>query len=183
MKLGFIETTKIESAKEQLITAINLYFENKSPVSVHTLIRASHEIFDSLCNKQGLERGVVQQGSKWIKPEMEKVFWNKIVEAKNFFKHADKDSDPYSKIEWNPEISKHYILDTISLYSRLTKDKLTHEMIAFKIWYRINNPDMWDDTTSNIATAFKQATDLLKGHGEKETYEVLLEVSRKSEVN
>jgi len=179
----FEEITQDKAAEEQLITSIKLYFEGYSPVSVHTLIRASHDIFDALCEKKGLERSVIYQGSKWIKPEMLDLFHKKISEAKNFFKHAYSQPKNANKINWNPEISKHYILDTISLYSRISNGKLPCEMMAFKIWYRIDNPEMWDDNTSPIATAFNQASELLKETNKKESFEILLEVCRKNQNN
>lgn len=136
------EVEKFKVAEEQLITAIDLFFNNKSEISVHTLVRAAHEIFDKLCEHKNLQRGVVYEGMKGISGEKKKLVFNKINEAKNFFKHADK--DPEAKITWNPELSTYYIWDATSLYNRLNNEKIPYEILIFSAWFRVQKHHLWD---------------------------------------
>jgi hypothetical protein len=50
-----MKITKLDAAKRQLATAIRLYFEDRDPVSVHTLVMAAGEIIDRLCEWQRLQ--------------------------------------------------------------------------------------------------------------------------------
>lgn len=136
------EVGKLEVAEEQLITVIDLFFKNKSEISVHTLVRATYEILDKLCEHKGLGRGVVYEGVKGIVETQRKKIIDKINEARNFFKHADK--DPEAKIVWNPELSTHYIWDATSLYRRLSNNKMPCEILIFSVWYRVKNHHLWD---------------------------------------
>ncbi len=170
--------SKLSVAEEQLITAIQLYFEGSNPVSVHTLARAAHEILDSICAFRKLERGVVQQGLKWIKPEFKKTFLAKTSEAKNFFKHADKDPDPEGAIEWNPELSTHYIFDATSLYRRITNNPIPCEIMSFILWYRIKNPDMWENTPVELEKNIAEAKKLLEETDKQDVYNILMQICK-----
>lgn len=134
---------KFEVAEEQLITAIDLFFENKSEVSVHTLVCAAHEIFDKLCGYKNIERGVVYEGVKGISEKSRKLVVKKMNEARNFFKHADNDSK--ETIKWNSELSVYYIWDATSLYRRLTNGKMPCEILIFSTWFRIQKHDLWEN--------------------------------------
>ncbi len=134
--------TKFEVAESQLITAIKLYFNDDDPVSIHTLIRASHEILDGLCNFKKIERSVLHKGvESFINPEFKKLVFKKTSEAKNFFKHTKK--DPEDVINWNPELSEYFIWDAISLYERLKNKEISSEMFIFKVYFRIEKKDLW----------------------------------------
>jgi len=167
--------TKFNAAEEQLITAIELFFENNNPVSVHTLVRAAHEVLDKICAFRKLERGVVQQGLDWVKPEFKKTYLNKMSEAKNFFKHADRDPNPEGSITWNPDLSMPYIFDAISLYRRITKNKMPPEIKSFFLWYRIENPEMWENTPASLEEAVNKAKILLKTINKRNAYHLLKE--------
>lgn len=178
------EITKLAAAKEQLVTAIDLYFKDSGPVSIHTLIRASHTILDNICANKKLERGIVQQGVTWIKPGLEKKYWVKINEAQNFFKHADKDPNPDSKVNFNPELSTYYILDAISLYRRIAGDQdIPCEMISFQLWFRINNPDLWNGQTTEFDGVFNLTKEILKDTAKAEAYDLLISACRTARVH
>ncbi|WP_129218177.1 hypothetical protein [Lichenibacterium ramalinae] len=79
--------SKEHAAIAQLETAIWLYFEDKDPISVHTLANAAGEALDGCCTAAGQE-------SMWaafrnhIKPEFWEEIRNKIREPYNHFKHS-----------------------------------------------------------------------------------------------
>ncbi|MEO8631598.1 MAG: hypothetical protein ABI612_26410 [Betaproteobacteria bacterium] len=49
-----MDITKLDAAKNQLATAIWFYFEDRDPISVHTLATAAAEIIDRLCDANGI---------------------------------------------------------------------------------------------------------------------------------
>ena len=167
------EVGKFEAAEEQLITAIDLFFKNKSEISVHTLARAAHEIFDKLCEHKNLQRGVVYEGMRGISDEKKKLVFNKINEAKNFFKHANK--DPEAKITWNPELSTYYIWDAISLYSRLNNPRIPpYEILIFSVWFRVQNNHLWN-TSSELDALIPDAKVELANIDKTSFYDFFLE--------
>ncbi|MDP3999267.1 MAG: hypothetical protein Q8P76_01575 [bacterium] len=130
---------KIEAAKRQLETAIFLFFKNNEPVSIHTLTRAAHEILETLGKAQNLQ-SVTQWGMTMIKEEKRKEISIKMNEAKNFFKHADKDAD--NILNFNTELSNFYLYDSVRLYQGLTK-KLPKLFLIFYVWFFMKNPDIF----------------------------------------
>lgn len=79
--------TNIDAAQRQLSMAIELYFEDRDSVSVHTLAMAAAEIIDKECSVKGLttiRAGLVAE----IKPEHQKEVSDTISRPKNFFKHG-----------------------------------------------------------------------------------------------
>lgn len=82
-----MKVTKLDAAKSQLATAISLYFEDRDPISVHTLAMAAGEIIDRLCVAKGLVSMRVDLMTR-IAPERRKEVADAVNEASNFFKHA-----------------------------------------------------------------------------------------------
>ena len=155
---------KFAAAEGQLLTAIDLFFRDGNQISTYTLARAAHEILDDLCRHNGLERGVLNEGLKHLDKPAKKRIMDKVNEAKNFFKHAA--NDPKNKINWNPEITIHFIIDSISLYRRLTKKKDPYEIFIFYVWYRAHNPEGWpannnfDNLMAEMKDGFAQLSKL-----------------------
>jgi hypothetical protein len=79
--------TKLEAAQQQIGTAIWLYFEDRDPISVHTLAAAAGEIIGHLCRSRGVFslREIFKQA---VKPDYRDEAMRKFAEARNFFKHA-----------------------------------------------------------------------------------------------
>lgn len=142
--------SKLVAAESQYLTAIYLFFNDESPVSAYTLVRAAHEIFDRICALKGLNRSLVAQASSQLRPEKQRDFWLKINEARNFFKHADKDPNPDGEIEWSSELVALYILDALFMYQRLKEDSLPDEALCFFVWYRTKHPEYWSESPSEF---------------------------------
>ncbi len=171
------KVTKFIAAEEQLVTAINLYFENGSQIAVHSLVRNAHEILDALCASRNLKRGILHEGVDLIRPDKRKEFFKKISEARNFFKHA-KD-DPEKDIEWNPDASLPYMWDACSIHQRLSGVKKPCEIISFMLWYRINNPELWEGVPkTNFDDHIGEVALLLSDQDKSESYKLLLETCR-----
>lgn len=168
---------KFEAVEQQLILAIDLFFKDKSEVAIHTLICATHEILDALCAKKNLTRGVIKEGIKDIDPKFHKIIFKKVNEAKNFFKHADKDSD---YILWNPDVSIHFIKDATSLYMRLKNKNIPFEILIFSVWYRVQFHKMFKEGTildDQISDAKKELSNISK----LQFYQIFLDKCKKGE--
>jgi hypothetical protein len=79
--------TKLDAAKAQVATAIWLYFEDRDPISVHTLVVAAGEIIDRICDSKGtlsMRSGLLAR----IVPDRRKEVIAALNKAANFFKHA-----------------------------------------------------------------------------------------------
>ena len=139
-----LKITKMDAAKRQLETAIELYFNDADPVSIHTLAGAAHTIISDLNNKNNGEPMSISDRN--ITEEYKKEFRDKINEAKNHFKHADK--DPEATIDFNPEVNELYIFDACEKYIELTSEK-PRNFLIFRAWFLANHPNVLVDSKEN----------------------------------
>jgi hypothetical protein len=120
---------KIDVARKQIDSAIYLSFFDHDPVPIHTLTRAALEILEKLCEKRGIDYSL-KELNKIIR-SMGKPVYDKWVEHKNFFKHADKDYDANIKSfdeRWNDLL----LYTAIDLYQKLAKK--SKRMESFQLW-------------------------------------------------
>lgn len=101
-----MKLNKIDVACSMLDTSIELWFYQKDPVSIHTLVCSSYQIIHDI-NKQIGWRDLLYD-SLVIKDEYQKEINKMLKESYNYFKHADKDIN--QTIEFNPELSITYIM-------------------------------------------------------------------------
>lgn len=127
--------TKIESARRQLETAVRLYFNDADAVSIHTLVCASHEILKELNAESGKSPAIISD--HWINEPYKKEYRLKLSEAKNFFKHADRDPD--GTLEFNPEMNEIFLLDACEQYEIFTSEKIP-SFVIFRAWFHSKYP-------------------------------------------
>ncbi len=131
--------TKLDAAKNQLETAIQLFFQNGDAVSIHTLVRAAHEILEVLCagkDKKSMMKGILEN----VKEDKVDELMATINEPKNFFKHATR--DPAQKIEFNPESSDLFLWDGCKLYEALTGE-MPKTFYLFNLWFSLSHPNLF----------------------------------------
>ncbi len=133
--------TQLEAAERQLVAAIKIFFDSGDEVAIHMLASHSHEILDRLCAKKDLQRGVIEEGLKNVRPELRKTVIDKINKAKNYFKHGD--SNPEEILSWEPKVTEYFIWDATSLHRKLAGMQKTPEIIFYDLWFRIHHDDMW----------------------------------------
>ena len=139
-----ITVAKIEVARRQLRTAIELWFYDGDPVSIHSLAAASHQIVHDLNRKNGGPNLMLD--AAFIKAEYRKEFLNNIKHASNFMKHADRPNDsPRLTLLFRPETNRDFMLFTIICLGYLDEELGTTE-IAFERWHTFNNPNLMSDT-------------------------------------
>jgi hypothetical protein len=133
-----IRIGKCEAGKQQLRTAIKLWFKGGDPVSAHALAFAAYEIFHFLSEKRDPTRRDLLFDTATIKDEFRKD-WNQLVRKEaNFFKHADRDGD--AVIEFDPAITEHFILFAIG-GRELCGEASSDEERAFIWWIHVNRPE------------------------------------------
>lgn len=129
-----IKISKLDAAKRQLETAIRLFFNDADPISIHTLASAAHCILSDLNKKVGGHPMIVSDFL--ILEKYKQEFRKKISEAKNHFKHADKDPD--AVIDFYPEINDFLLYDACSKYEELTGESVSYFRI-FAGWFVSGN--------------------------------------------
>lgn len=119
--------SKIEGARRQLDTAIDLYFDNADSLSTHTLAFAAFKVlFDLYPHHQG--DGFATR----IDAMISKEGWRAMSGVANFLKHADRDPDALLQAHHPEEAMAIIGLGTL-LYRRITGD-FSSKMRAFDIW-------------------------------------------------
>lgn len=132
-----LKMTKLDAARRQLKTAVRLYFNDEDAVSIHTLVCASHEILATLKSIKGDFPMIMSDNL--INEPYKKEFRRIMSAPKNFFKHADKDSD--STIDFNPKINEYFLLDACEAYELLTGEKEPY-FIIYRAWFNAKYPEI-----------------------------------------
>lgn len=138
-----ITVTKIEVARRQLRTAIEMWFYDGDPISIHALAAASHQVVHDLNSKNGGPNLMLD--TTYIKEEYRKKFMANIKHASNFMKHADRPNDsPGLTLEFRPESNRDFMAFTIIGLGYLG-EKLGSTEIAFERWQTFNDPNLMSD--------------------------------------
>lgn len=99
---------KVDAARRQLDTAINLWFHKDDPVSIHTLACSAHQILHDINqHRKGPE---LIFDSIVIKDAFRFLAKSYLKKHYNFFKHAEKDPDPEGTIDFNPSVTEGFIM-------------------------------------------------------------------------
>lgn len=136
VELGSIKVSKIDAARRQLDTSIELWFADKDPVSIHALACAAHQIIHDTNRQKGGPELIYD--SAIIKDEYRPQAIALFKRPMNFFKHAEK--DPYSIIELTHITTLFYILMSIIGFQHLGESPSDVER-AFLMWVTIHHPE------------------------------------------
>lgn len=129
--------TKLGAARRQLVTAIRLFFDDREPVSVHTLAHASWRIIRDLCN---FEERVTFLEVHAAKHDLAlRDVYARARQFRNFFEHAKE--DPNAEIEFSDELNDDALAAaTLDLFE-LCNGKLPVEAWALIAWFTAMYPD------------------------------------------
>ena len=139
-----IQVTKLDAARRQLRTAIDLWASDEDPVSIHSLAYAAHQIIHDLNRKAKGPHLLLDMPN--IRKEKLGEFVEMVKRDANFFKHADtrgKRKEPLS-IEFSPDINELFIMVSIMGLKYLEQQIAEHEH-GFLFWYRVHHPEMLDE--------------------------------------
>ncbi len=119
--------SKLEGARRQLETAIDLFFDNKDSLSVHTLAWAAFKVLFDIYPHHNQDGFAAQ-----LDALLGKEGWQSMSGVANFLKHADRDPEAF--------LASHHPMQGMALlglatllYKRAAGD-LTLKMMAFDYW-------------------------------------------------
>jgi hypothetical protein len=133
-----IRINKLDAARRQIETAIELHFENRDQVSVHTLACAGGRIVRDMCEQKKTPMWTTFK--QWVRPGKDGEYLALLNRAANFFKHADRDPEEildHVKEEFNDFTIFLAVLHYVDLGNAATKP-----MIAFLCWFNVMYPDL-----------------------------------------
>jgi hypothetical protein len=121
---------KIEVARRQIREAVRLFFGERDPVAIHTLIASAHQILGDISDNRG-----AQSVLKNVK---------RVNYPFNFLKHADRDPD--AKINIGPllRFSGDFIMDAILMLQQIAGD-IPIEAKIFWTWFVSKYPEQFDN--------------------------------------
>jgi len=124
--------TKLEAAQRQLVTAIELFFRNGDPVSIHSLATNAWEVIDAICMKEGIN-SISNDTREHIvcSKDLKKDYINNPF--RNFFKHADRDVDSVLT-GFSDDQNDSIIFLGVEDYIRLKKVSPI-EFQVYQLWY------------------------------------------------
>jgi len=133
---------KLEASKRQLVTAVDLFFLNGDPISIHTLTSAAAQIIDDISKSRGLPTLMEDVFMKCVKDDKRDYVRKKLRAPRNFFKHAE--NDPDGEMEFNSDANNVHLFITCSGYGLLTGEAVP-QLIIYPVWFSINNPHLFMD--------------------------------------
>lgn len=133
-----IKISKLEAARSQLDTALELLSNKGEPLSIHTLTAASHGILEGLAKRSGIQP-IFSKDNPLVAREYKDKFSNIIKKSANFLKHSGKDSK--ENLDFNSEETIYLLLDAVEMYIRLT-NRPSFYMYTFQIWFFLKFPQI-----------------------------------------
>ncbi|HTS41262.1 MAG TPA: hypothetical protein VMH84_12060 [Xanthobacteraceae bacterium] len=159
MTSKILKLTKFDVARSQLKTAIELWFHEGDPVSIHALASAAYEIIHVISKKRNPNRRDLIFDSIVIKDEYRKEANIRFKKHANFFKHALNDHD--ATIGFNPEATTFVILFTLVGLQFCVAD-YNDEELAFQWWLNVHRPDLLTDNGKQSLTDLIRVDDFDK---------------------
>jgi hypothetical protein len=145
-----ITVTKALAAKSQLETAIQLWFDDADPVSIHTLAVAALDCYDALGRQAG-------KPSRWreLMAARSRKVQDQSTYAQNFFKHGFKDIKKQAR--YMPFHGEVLLFDS-AICHEANFQKATPLMKAFLLRFAMSFPEF---VTVDIGELIKAETGLV----------------------
>lgn len=132
-----ITVTKLDAARRQLRTAIELWFFDGEPVSIHVLACSAYQIIHDLNRR--MKGPPLLLDADIIKNEFKKDFVRLAKTPANFFKHADFRKQKIASIDFNLAASDGFILFAVRGL-HVMGETLNDVESAFMSWTFIHKP-------------------------------------------
>jgi hypothetical protein len=107
---AYITVTRQDVTRNQLETAIWLWFHEADAVSIYTLVHAALTVLKDVGSKKGFSSHVYNK-------QMQKTFGDRLKMAPNFFKHAN--ADPNKALRFCPELTELWTFDAANLFGKI----------------------------------------------------------------
>jgi hypothetical protein len=154
MEVKYFIISDLEAGKRQLESAVKLFFHDADVVSIHTLACAAHEVLNKIGRQRGVKSILKDLAKEHIKKEKWKYYVSMTDEAKNFFKHANK-----NQIKFNPTSTSIILFDAFNMYFQITHENVSLFSLM-NIWFYLNNPEMVTNIeTKNVIMQIKGTID------------------------
>lgn len=142
-----LRISKLDAARRQLESAIRLYFKEGDPVSIHTLTAAAYQLLSDINAKRGGEPMLKDRVLQWVRPDAVDEARQRLSEAQNFFKHADRDAE--GMLAFNPTQTELLLCDACHKYRELAAEAVPH-LIVYQAWF-------WLATGSDLVKGSERA--------------------------
>lgn len=129
--------TKLDAARRQLCTAIELWFSDGDPISIHALAYASHEIIHRAYRRRGLSN--LLYDSSVLTDKQRKEFPILLKQSANFIKHAAREAEVGEKTFFNSAATDLFLIFSAIGLQRMG-EKLNETESAFMFWLYLHNP-------------------------------------------
>ena len=150
--------TRISAARNQLSTAIEMWFLDSDVASTHSLASSAYQIIHDINDSKNGPS--LLYDSDIVKDGYRKVWINKLKEPYNNLKHAERNPDPDEEIEIDQKLTEGVIIfSCIGLrFLGFQHSEIEHTFMAY---YTVNHPEIMNDDfdfSDNIpATAIEAA--------------------------
>lgn len=172
-----VTISKLDAARQQMETAVRLYFSHGDPISIHTLVAASYNVLRDLNKKcGGVGLVVKEQFLEAVKDECQKEMQARLNAAENFFKHADRDAD--SSFDFNPDVTELLLFEACSVYFRLSRE-YPLPLRLFQWWFMANNQDLFNLPDDQRGVFAALGPDIVEFGRERYFNDALLLMARK----
>ena len=142
--------TKLDVVAMQLKVAVTLFFQGSSPVAIHTLVAAAHQILVDLGKTQGIDSSI--KNTVGLSNSEVQEFLRTINYPSNYFKHADRDSDENIDIDLLPQLTQDFIMDAVVMLQGLSGD-IPFEAKVFWYWFVSKYPQWFDNLPDDSEVA------------------------------
>lgn len=133
--------SKLEAARRQLETAINLYFNNGDEASILTLAAAAYSVIRDVNRHRGgapMFKDLDFVRDKELLHEAKKY----INRPDNFLKHGAKDPD--EELELEPKWTEVLIWEACRKYCEMTGEQ-NRLMLTFLLWFVAHHPELREE--------------------------------------
>jgi len=144
---------KIDEAKRQLCEAIRMFFGERDPVAIHTLVAAAHQVFFDIARRQDVV-SIVKPVDK-SSPSGEAAHNKRINFAINFMKHADKDPDTKINVSPLSLLTQDLLMDAVRMLQCIDGN-LPIEAKTFWTWFVSHRRDEFEGCGPAIDSMIQQ---------------------------
>lgn len=158
MEKILIDKTAI--ARRQISEAIRLFFNERDPVVIHTIVASAHQVLvDVGGNKGGVK--TVLKNPDTVKADELRQYLKTINYPFNFFRHADRDPEKLINIGPLKELTGEFIMDAVLMLQQITGN-LPVEAKVFWMWFVSKHPEGFDNLPDDSEIRKMQQQNLSK---------------------
>jgi hypothetical protein len=133
---------KIDIARRQISEAVRLFFGDRDPVVIHTIIASAHQVLFDIGTTKGVKSAVKNTGA--LRSEELQRHLKTINYPFNFFKHADRDADGMINIGPLQRFTSDFIMDAIVMLQQIACD-IPIEAKVFWSWFVSKYPQEFEN--------------------------------------